>query len=184
MTATARDKIHFDGRYLGIRERDTWEFATRTNASGVAVLVPLTDDGELVLVEQFRIPVQSQVIELPAGLVGDLEDAGEAVQTAALRELEEETGYRAGRLTTLLTCPSSAGMSDEMVTIFLADKLVRTGAGGGDESEAIIVHLVPLNGAGAWLGDMMKLGKQLDPKIYAGLYWLERHQAGLDPMPV
>lgn len=183
MTATARDDFRYKGRYLGIREHDSWEFASRTNATGVAVLVPLTDEGELILVEQFRVPVQNQVIELPAGLVGDTSDSDEPALTAAHRELEEETGYRAGRLTPLLTCPSSAGMSDEFVTIYLAEQLVRVSEGGGDDSEDIIVHLVPLDEAAAWLGKMMKLGNLVDPKIFAGLYWLERLRAGLELMP-
>jgi ADP-ribose pyrophosphatase len=178
----ANDKIHFTGRYLGIRERGTWEFATRTNASAVVVLVPVTDQDELVLVEQYRVPVQSNVIELPAGLVGDLDDVDEPMLTAAHRELEEETGFRSGKLTHLLTCPSSPGMSDETISIFLAEELVRTGPGGGDESESIEVHLVPVGKVTDWLGDMMKAGKQVDPKTYAALFWLDRHKAGLPPV--
>ena len=75
MIVMGATKSHFDGQYLGIRVRDNWEFVTRINATSVAVLVPVTDQDELVLVEQFRIPVQSAVIELPAGLVGDLDDS-------------------------------------------------------------------------------------------------------------
>ena len=176
-------KKHFSGRYLGIRELDNWEYATRTNASAVVVLVPVTDNEELILVEQFRIPVQSMVIELPAGLVGDLEDAGESIITAAHRELEEETGFRAGRLTHLLTCPSSAGMSDETISFFLAEELVKTGSGGGDGNEQIEVHIVPVKQVSEWLAEMMKQGKQVDPKTYSALFWLERRKAGLPPVP-
>lgn len=176
-------KLHFDGQYLGIRVRDNWEFVTRTNATSVAILVPVTDQDELVLVEQFRIPVQSRVIELPAGLVGDLDDPEESIVTAARRELEEETGFRAGRLTTLLCCPSTAGMSDEMISFLLAEDLVRIGPGGGDGSEDIEVHLVPLASASDWLVHMMNQAKQVDPKIYCALYWLERRKSGLAPLP-
>ena len=123
MIVMGATKLHIDGQYLGIRVRDNWEFVTRTNATSVAVLVPVTDQHELVLVEQFRIPVQSRVIELPAGLVGDLDDPDETVLRAARRELEEETGFSAGRLTTLLNCPSTPGMSDEMITFVLAEDL-------------------------------------------------------------
>ncbi|MFT5139615.1 MAG: ADP-ribose pyrophosphatase [Lysobacterales bacterium] len=176
-------KKHFSGRYLGIRERDNWEFATRTNASAVVVLVPVTDNDELVLVEQYRVPVNSMVIELPAGLVGDLDDAQESVITAAHRELEEETGFRSGRLTHILSCPSSPGMSDEMISIYLAEDLVRTGPGGGDGNEDIEVHIVPVADVSDWLSDMMKKGKQVDPKTYSALFWLERRKAGLAPIP-
>ncbi len=177
------EKIHFRGRYLGITERDTWEFATRTNAKGVAVLVPVTAREEVVLVEQFRVPVNARVIELPAGLAGDAGDPAESVMVAAERELEEETGFAAASITELLECPSSPGMSDEIITFYLAEGLTRIGPGGGDGSEDIQVHLVPLAEASEWLGARLAEGLLLDPKIYAALLWLERRAKGLDPVP-
>jgi ADP-ribose pyrophosphatase len=163
--------IHYRGRFLGIQERDRWEYAFRTNASGVVVLVPVTGSGELVLVEQYRIPVRSRVIELPAGLVGDTGDADEDLQTAAQRELIEETGFRAGYFEALLTCPSTPGMSDEIVSIFYAGDLEQVGPGGGDGSEAITVHRMPMADATRWLEARMAEGIMVDPKIYAGLFW-------------
>lgn len=157
-----------------MQERDRWEYAFRTNASGVVVLVPVTDAGELVLVEQYRIPVKSRVIGLPAGLAGDTGDRDEELKTAARRELLEETGYRAGFLEELLTCPSTPGMSDEIVTIFYASGLERVGSGGGDEHENITVHRVPLDSATRWLETRMTEGIMVDPKIYAGLFWAGR----------
>jgi ADP-ribose pyrophosphatase len=178
------EKIRFRGRYLGISERDDWEFATRTNASSVAVLVPVTEQDQIVLVEQFRIPVNARVLELPAGLVGDAENAGESTRTAAERELVEETGYAAASMTLLLTCPSSPGMSDEIITFYLAENLERVGPGGGDGSEDIEVHLVPVASASEWLGQRMATGVLLDPKIYSALHWLERRSRGLGPVPL
>ena len=166
-----KETIHYSGRYLGLKERDHWEYAFRTNASGVVVLVPVTDAGELVLVEQYRIPVRSRVMELPAGLVGDNDDSEEDFKTAAHRELIEETGYRATLLEELLTSPSTPGMADEIITIFFASGLVRVGPGGGDGNEDITVHHVPLENAAEWLEARMAEGIMLDPKIYAGLYW-------------
>jgi len=163
--------IHYRGRFLGMQERDRWEYAFRTNARGVVVLVPVTDTRELVLVEQYRIPVRSRVIELPAGLVGDAGDADEDLQTAAQRELIEETGYRAGYFEELLTCPSTPGMSDEVVSIFYASDLEQVGPGGGDGTETITVHRMPLTGATEWLEERMAEGIMVDPKIYAGLFW-------------
>ena len=157
-----------------MQERDHWEYAFRTNASGVVVLVPVTDAGELVLVEQYRIPVKSRVMELPAGLAGDTGDRDEELKTAAQRELLEETGYRAGFLEELLTCPSTPGMSDEIVTIFYASDLERVGSGGGDNNENITVHHVPLESATRWLETRMTEGIMVDPKIYAGLFWAGR----------
>ncbi|MEJ2533996.1 MAG: NUDIX hydrolase [Gammaproteobacteria bacterium] len=161
------------GTYLGLVERDGWEYATRTNARAVAVLVPVTREGRIVLVEQYRVPVQARVLELPAGLVGDNEDADEPIAVAAQRELLEETGYRAGRLRRLLHCPSTAGLSDEMITFFLAEDLRREGPGGGDASEDIEVHEVPLEAVDDWLGDRLEAGVLIDPKVYSALYWLD-----------
>lgn len=175
--------VRYSGHYIGITERDGWEYAMRTNASAVVVLVPVTDQDELVLVEQYRIPVQAQVIELPAGLVGDLDDPDEQMLTAAQRELEEETGFRAGVLTPFLACPSSAGLTDETIAFYLAENLEQVGAGGGDQSEDIIVHRVPLAGADEWLVSMMQAGCMLDPKIYAALYWMGRLKMGMRPLP-
>ncbi len=165
------ETIHYNGRYLGLKERDRWEYAFRTNASGVVVLVPVTDAGELILVEQYRIPVQSRVMELPAGLVGDTGDFEEDFKVAAYRELIEETGYAANSLEELLTSPSTPGMADEMITIYFASGLERVGPGGGDGNEDITVHHVPLESAPEWLEARMAEGIMLDPKIYAGLYW-------------
>ena len=164
-------KIHYQGRFLGLQERDCWEYTYRTNASGVVVMVPVTDAGELILVEQYRIPVRSRVMELPAGLVGDTDDPDESLKTAAQRELIEETGYHADLLDELLTCPSTPGMSDEIVTIYFAGRLTRVGPGGGNDDEDIIVHHVPLDNAPQWLDAKKKEGIMIDPKIYAGLFW-------------
>lgn len=168
---TNSEKIHFKGRFLGMMERDHWEYAYRTNATGVVVMVPVTDAGELVLVEQHRVPVKGRVLELPAGLVGDTGDRDENFKLAANRELVEETGYCAARLEELLVGPSTPGMSDEIITIYFADGLEKVGPGGGDGNEDITVHLMPLDGAEAWLRQKSGQGILLDPKIYAGMYW-------------
>jgi ADP-ribose pyrophosphatase len=165
---------HFEGRYLSMMERDGWEYATRSNASCVVVILAVTPDDEIVLVEQYRRPVESQVIELPAGLVGDLDDPNESVADAALRELEEETGYRAATLERVMDCPSSAGMTDEILSFVKASDLERVGPGGGDDSEDILVHTIPLARIDDWLLEQQERGKPLDPKIYTGLYWLRR----------
>jgi ADP-ribose pyrophosphatase len=166
------DITRYAGRYLNLLERDGWEFASRSNASGVVVLVPITDQGEIVLVEQFRKPVDKSVIELPAGLVGDLEDPDESILKAARRELEEETGFVAAQLDLVMECPSSAGMSDEIVSFVLARGLRRVGPGGGDNSEDIQVHIISLEEVDQWLREQQAAGKPMDPKIYAALYWL------------
>jgi ADP-ribose pyrophosphatase len=170
----SKDITRYHGRYLSLLEREGWEFASRCNASGVVVIVAVTEASEIVLVEQFRKPVKAQVIELPAGLVGDLADPDESVVDAARRELLEETGYAATAMKTLMACPSSAGISDEVITFILATGLERIGPGGGDASEDIEVFAVPLEGVDEWLDQRLAAGNQMDPKIYAALYWLQK----------
>ena len=177
----AQDITHYSGRFLNMLERDGWEFASRSNASCVVMLVAVTPDSEIVLVQQYRTPVSASVIELPAGLVGDNGDPEESLLDAAQRELEEETGYAAARLRLLMACPSSAGMSDEMVSFVAATGLRRVGPGGGDDSENIEVLLVPLAKVDGWLERQLADGRLLDPRIYAALYWLRNsdlHRSG------
>ena len=169
---------HYQGRYLSLLENNGWEYTSRSNASGVVVIIAVTDREEILLVEQHRPPVGRSVIELPAGLVGDVLDRNESKLEAAARELEEETGFEADRLELLMEAPSSAGMTDEIVTFVLARGLRRTGPGGGDASEDIRVHVVPLGQADDWLKVQAEAGRYLDPKIFAGLYWVARGVSG------
>jgi len=168
------DTTLYEGRYLRLVERDRWEFVKRINARCVVALIAVTPAGEIVLVEQYRKPVDCNVIEIPAGLVGDLNDSDEPILVAARRELEEETGFVAAEMEPLMECPSSAGMSDEIISFVRAKGLSRVGPGGGDASENIVVHLVPLPEVDTWLTGQLAAGKQLDPKIYTALYWLLR----------
>lgn len=181
MSEANRDKsditVHASGRFLRLLERRDWEFVSRANASGVVILVALTDDNRLLLVEQHREPVRARVIELPAGLVGDHGDSGESLLSAARRELLEETGYEAERFSVLLECPSSPGMSDETVTFVQAHGLRMAGPGGGDDSEDIQLHCVPLADIDEWLSRHLAAGMRVDPKIYAALYWLRFPEA-------
>lgn len=167
------DKLHYQGRWINLCERDGWEYASRRHRADVVIVVALTEQQELLMVEQYRIPVQASTIELPAGLVGDVaEHSDESLQQAAMRELEEETGYRAKSLQRLLSGPTSAGLTDEQVHMFRAHGCHQTGVGGGDASEDIIVHSIALCELPQWLQTQQQSGRQLDPKIFAALYWL------------
>jgi len=161
-----------EGRWIRLIRADGWEWAERTNASGIVVLVAITEAGELVLVEQFRKPVGRRVLELPAGLAGDLADQpDEALETAALRELEEETGFTAERVERLTEGPVSAGFTSEVVTFFRCSGLTRVGIGGGDESEDIVVHVVAMPDIPAFLADRAQQGVAIDPKVWAGMWF-------------
>lgn len=167
----------FNGRYLRLLEHGTWEYAERTNAGSAVIIVAVTPDERVLFVEQYRIPVGCRSIEMPAGLVGDLGEA-ESVETAAARELLEETGWRAERIEWLMAGPSSSGMSNEIIAFVRAHDLRRVHAGGGDEGENITVHEIPRDEAAAWLHAKMGEGYSIDPKLYAGLWFIDRNPDG------
>ena len=162
------------GRFLSLVRRGHWEYVTRRGTTGVVAIVAVTDDAKLLLVEQARPPVGKQAIELPAGLAGDIVgEETESLATAAKRELLEETGYEAQEVRWLSEGPSSAGLTDEMISLFLMSGLTKTSAGGGDASEDIVVHEVPLPTVPDWLEERRRAGCVIDLKIYAGLFWIE-----------
>jgi ADP-ribose pyrophosphatase len=167
-------QILYKGQYLALVTTDGYEHAARVKGSGVVCLVPVTDQGELVLVEQFRPAVGNAVIEIPAGLVGDEDGASEeSFEAAAHRELLEETGYEAGHLEYLGEWPTTAGMSSEKVRVYRATGLKRRGKGGGDASENILVHVVPLAELRGWLAEKERQGYYLDPKIFAAVFFVK-----------
>jgi len=170
-----RGDILGQGRFLRLIRQGHWEYADRIQARAAVMIIPVTDDGRLVLIEQHRQPLAAKVLELPAGLVGDIAgEEDEALATAAHRELLEETGYEAQRMELLMSGPPSAGMCSEIVAFFLASGLKRVGPGGGDHLEDILVHEVPLAETADWLASRASEGMLVDPKIYAGLYFAER----------
>jgi ADP-ribose pyrophosphatase len=162
-------RIVGSGRYLTLLDDDGWEYVTRPNIKGIVVIVAITDDDKLLLVEQHRPAVGGRVIELPAGLVGDV-DAGESLVVAAERELIEETGFAAREMVALAEGPIAVGVSDETISFFQARAPSRVGAGGGDASEQITTHEVPLGELRRFLADRAAAGLAVDPKIYAGLF--------------
>lgn len=160
-------------KHLRFVRRDGWDYIERPNATGVVCIVAHTNENKVLLVEQFRPPVGCNVIELPAGLSGDLSDnPKETLEEAARRELLEETGYQARTLTRKAVIASSAGLTNEVVTLFIAHGLERVSGGGGDENEEIELHEVPLEEATAWFAQAQSEGKLVDGRVYAGLYFL------------
>jgi len=174
----AERRVLAEGRFVRMVAQDGWEWVERTNTSGAVVIVPVTQDRELVLVEQYRIPVGARVIELPAGLSGDTPSSQhELLAETARRELLEETGFEAEELEYLIEGPSSAGLANEVYAMFFARNVRRVAAGGGDQSEAIQVHVVPLEQIDAWLQARRASGLMVDPKVYAGIYFAVSRQS-------
>ena len=179
LLARLKPKTIGEGKFIRFLKVGSWEFVQRSNCQGIVIIIAMTSDGKVILTEQFRPPVMKKVIEFPAGLVSDVGPNGprknESIFTAAKREFFEETGYCAGKMTRIMDGPVSSGLTSDMVTIVMASNLEKTGEGGGDENEQIKVREVPLVKVDSWLKQKQKKGFLVDPKIYAGLYWLKKY---------
>ena len=130
------------GRFITVKKQGSWEYVARARGIQAAVILAI-HEGEVILVEQYRVPLGQRCLELPAGLVGD-EEEGESVELSAARELEEETGYRPDHIEPLGYFYSSPGMVSEGFTLVRATGLTRVSDGGGLPEEDITVHRVPL----------------------------------------
>jgi ADP-ribose pyrophosphatase len=171
--------ILFSGRWLRLCKRDKWEYVERTNPGGAAIILAVTPEANVLFVEQFRMPIERTTLEFPAGLIGDDPSfAGELAADTAARELEEETGWLPAHVEYIHGGPSSAGMSTEFMHFFRASGLQRTGPGGGVPGENITVHEVPLAHAAQFIATKIKTGCAVDPKVYAGLYFLTHSARG------
>ena len=156
------------GRFLELLSRDGWEYVHRRIGRSVVAVIALDADDRLILVEQFRPAVGTTVIELPAGLIGDqAESSEEDAESAARRELMEETGFEAGSWKRLPSVVSSAGLTDERIDLFLARDLLHTGPGGGVDDERIVVHLVPISELTGFLAARLAEGSEVDGRVYA-----------------
>lgn len=159
--------------HLRLIRQDGWEYVSRRQGKGVVAIVATDDEGNIILVEQYRPPVDGRVIELPAGIAGDLAGSeDESWSQAAQRELMEETGYEAERLVEVLHAVTSAGLTNESVRFLLAERVRRVSEGGGDASEEIEVHCVPLTKVNAWLTQQQQQGVMVDARVFTGLYLL------------
>jgi ADP-ribose pyrophosphatase len=154
----------WQGRFIEARKRGKWEYVARTRDVTAAVILAIDEEDHVILVEQYRVPVGAPCIELPAGLVGD-EAAGEKIEAAAARELEEETGYRAAQMVNLGRFYASAGMSAEYFTLLRAEGLTKVGEGGGVAGEAIVVHRVPVREVPAFVEAKRAQGAEVDVKL-------------------
>jgi len=182
----------FEGKFLHFfRDESGWEYVHRPNALKGVTIIAVTKENKLVLVEQYRPPIGKNVIELPAGLVGDRESntLKEKLVSAVKRELEEETGYQCKKVTLLTEGSALPGVSDELNSICFAENLARVKDGsitieanGGifkhtktrgllKEGEKINVYEVPIEKVVGWLEQQRNEGKVIDLKIFSGLFF-------------
>jgi len=164
--ASHPEEIRWQGHYVTAKIRGRWEYVSRARNIRAAVILAVDDDDHVILVEQFRMPLGKRCIEMPAGLIGDEPGSeGEDAATAALRELEEETGYRAAHMESLGEYYSSPGMVTEAFTMFRAKGLTRVGEGGGTADEGITVHRVPMDDIPAFLCAKRAEGYGIDVRM-------------------
>lgn len=145
--------------------------ATRDYVShpGAAVVVPLTDNGELYMVRQYRKPIESELLELPAGKL----DKGEDPLVCARRELKEETGLEAEKLEHLISIHSTPGFSNEVLHMYLATGL-KEGEACADEDEFISSEKIPVK----ILVDMVLKKEITDAKSIIGILLADKFSKG------
>ncbi|WP_088286666.1 NUDIX domain-containing protein [Ideonella sp. A 288] len=169
----------FLGRLLDVR-RDTVALPDDGRATreyivhpGAVMVVPILDDGRLVMERQFRYPVGTVLLEFPAGKL----DPGETVQTCAQRELAEETGYRAAEWARAGVLHNAPAYASEVIEIWFARGLT-----AGERSLDAGEFLDVLTMDAAALDDAAGRGEVTDAKTLVGLLWLQRWQAGQWPL--
>ena len=129
---------------------------------GAACVVPILPSGEICLIRQYRYALNQEFIEIPAGKL----DKGEAPQDCAKRELLEETGYSASKLTFLTKIYPAIGFSNEVMWIYLGEDLIKT-QGQLDSDE--FLEITPLPAKEAYY--MVKSGQIVDVKSIIGIMW-------------
>lgn len=163
--AELTETIEWQGKFITAKTRGRWEYVSRSRGIKAAVILAVEDE-HVLLVEQYRVPLGQSCIELPAGLIGD-HDEGEKDDplSAAGRELEEETGYRAGTLINRGSFFSSPGMVSESFTLVQARNLEKVGPGGGVDGENITVHRVALTGLDTFIERKRAEGCGIDVRL-------------------
>ena len=175
-------KLHEGANLQFWRHSSGWEYVRRTRGRGGVTILPLTAEQEIVFVEQYRVPLMSTVVELPAGLIGDSpEFAAETVFDAVRRELFEETGYECTAVKELARGPLLPGLTDEINVLCLAEGLAKRGdstaehsksADGETVCEIAKVYNIPVSNALGWLEEQRNAGKEVDLRTYAALLFL------------
>lgn len=164
-------RASFKGRWLQINEDEVLLPDGKTALReyvlhpGAAIILPIFEDGSILMERQYRYPVGQHFYELPAGKL----ESGEASLETAQRELLEETGYVAAEWRELGSLHPCIGYSNERIDFFLARKLEFKGA-RLDEGEFLEILRVPLAEAVDWI----RRGRITDTKTITGLFWAEK----------
>lgn len=152
--------IYEDTMLLPNGKTEQWDFVS--HRMGAACVLAVKPDGKILMVRQYRNALERETLEVPAG---KRDSVDEDTAICAARELEEETGYRAGKLEKLLSLKSTVAFCDEMIDVYLATDLEKIGEQKLDESEEIDIEAWDLKD----LMDMCYSGKLQDAKTVAAI---------------
>ncbi|QZD92256.1 NUDIX hydrolase [Qipengyuania xiapuensis] len=159
-------EIVWQGKYITTKKQGRWEYVARSRGIRAAAILAVDEEDHVLLVEQYRVPLGRNCLEFPAGLIGDDEgEEDEDALTAAGRELEEETGYRATVLEDMGTYFSSPGMVSESFTLVRARGLTKVGEGGGVGGENITVHRVARSDLPEFIAAKRREGCGIDVRV-------------------
>ncbi len=169
MEKTLQSKMIYDGRKLRLYKDEVelpdgrHTFREVVSHPGAVAVVPVTEEGDVFLVKQFRYAIRSELYEIPAGTI----EKGENPEQCAVRELREEAGLNAGKMEKLGQFYTSPGVMDELMHIYRATELT---APGYEPEEGIEVVKMKLGQA----IDKIKTGEIADAKTICGIFWVVR----------
>ena len=168
---TLDDRLMYEGDYLKLHRatvqlpNGATSYREYLKHPGAVMIIPLFENGDVLLERQYRYPMRKVFIEFPAGK----KDAGEAPLETAKRELLEETGYRAERYTHVTDIHNALAYCDEVIHCYLAEGLIQAGEQQLDDNEFVQVLRVPLSQLMTWI----KNGWVSDVKTQLGAFWLQ-----------
>ena len=168
---TLDDRLMYEGDYLKLHRatvqlpNGATSYREYLKHPGAVMIIPLFENGDVLLERQYRYPMRKVFIEFPAGK----KDAGEAPLETAKRELLEETGYRAARYTHVTDIHNALAYCDEVIHFYLAEGLIQAGEQQLDDNEFVQVLRVPLSQLMTWI----KNGWVSDVKTQLGAFWLQ-----------
>lgn len=166
---TLKSEVKFEGKVINLSVKEVElpngkkAFREVVNHPGGVAVVAFKDENTLLMIEQFRSPIEKVVLEIPAGKL----EKNENIELCGRRELEEETGYKAETFTYLGKIVPSPGYTDEYIYLYKAEDLFN-GNIGGDDDEFINLIEIDINK----VKKMIKEGQIIDAKTICALMYL------------